>query len=193
MADEKVKEPFNPNEWMIRVNGGKKYLPVAARLVWFREEKPDWGIVTTPLDINMERQYCIFQAQVFDSNGKVIATGTKVETAKGFPDYVEKAETGAVGRALAMVGYGTQFAPELEEGDRLADAPQGSRGDSGGSNGQSNGYRNGNGAGAAHGDGEQPVCHCGRNVTAARATMCEKKGIPPCCPGACEQMVGASR
>jgi hypothetical protein len=28
-----------------------------------------------------------------------------------------------VGRALAMLGYGTQFAPELDEGDRIVDSP----------------------------------------------------------------------
>ena len=41
----------------------------------------------------------------------------------GFPDYIEKAETGAIGRALAMCGYGTLQAPEFDEQDRLADAP----------------------------------------------------------------------
>ena len=36
----------------------------------------------------------------------------------------EKAETKAVGRALAMLGYGTQFAAdELDEGERIADTP----------------------------------------------------------------------
>jgi hypothetical protein len=41
----------------------------------------------------------------------------------GFPDYIEKAETGAIGRALAMCGYGTLQAPEFDEQDRLADMP----------------------------------------------------------------------
>ena len=45
------------------------------------------------------------------------------ETEIGFPDYIEKAETGAIGRALAMCGYGTLQAPEFDEQDRLADAP----------------------------------------------------------------------
>jgi hypothetical protein len=52
-----------------------------------------------------------------------MATATKMENVRGFPDYLEKSETGAVGRALAFCGYGTQFAPELEESNRLADAP----------------------------------------------------------------------
>jgi ribosomal protein S27AE len=36
---------------------------------------------------------------------------------------MEKAETGSVGRALSLCGYGTQFASELEEGQRIVDAP----------------------------------------------------------------------
>ena len=39
-------------------------------------------------------------------------------------DYFEKAETKAIGRALAMLGYGTQFAPELDEAERVVDTPQ---------------------------------------------------------------------
>jgi hypothetical protein len=53
----------------------------------------------------------------------VIATGTKAESRNGFTDYLEKAETGAIGRALALCGYGTQFAPELEEAERIVDSP----------------------------------------------------------------------
>jgi hypothetical protein len=46
------------------------------------------------------------------------------KTGDGFKDYLEKAETGAIGRALAMCGYGTQFTgDELDEGVRIVDAP----------------------------------------------------------------------
>jgi hypothetical protein len=40
-----------------------------------------------------------------------------------FSVYIEKAETGSIGRALAMCGYGTLQAPEFDEQERLADAP----------------------------------------------------------------------
>jgi hypothetical protein len=41
-----------------------------------------------------------------------------------FPEFMEKAETGALGRALALIGYGTQFcADDLDEGDRIVDSP----------------------------------------------------------------------
>jgi len=45
----------------------------------------------------------------------------KAET--GSPDYIEKAEMGAMDRALTMCGYGTVQAPEFDEQDRLSDAP----------------------------------------------------------------------
>ena len=114
---------FDVKKHLIRVQGGKEYLPVAARLVWFREEHPDWGIETRPIEVNIDKSYAVFEAFVYNAEGKLMATGTKMETARGFADYVEKAETGSIGRALAVCGYGTQFAPELEEGDRIVDSP----------------------------------------------------------------------
>ena len=117
---------FDKSKYLIKVQGGREYLPVAARLVWFREEHPDWSIITSPVEINLEKQYAIFNATIMNADGKVMATATKMENVRGFGDYLEKAETGAVGRALAYCGYGTQFAPELEEGaGRPADAPFG--------------------------------------------------------------------
>lgn len=100
---------------------GKPYLQVAHRLVWFREEHPDWTIMTHAEEITLD--HARYRATICTPEGRAIATATKYEDKKGFPDFIEKAETGSVGRALAMCGYGTQFAPELAEGDRLADAP----------------------------------------------------------------------
>ena len=114
---------FDPKRHVIKVQGNREYLPVSARLVWFRSEHPDWGIVTTAVEINLtpengRRPYAIFQAQIFNAEGRLMATATKMEDERGFPDFLEKAETGSVGRALAMCGFGTQFAPELEESSR---------------------------------------------------------------------------
>ena len=66
--------------------------------------------------------YARFRATISDGKGGR-ATGTKSECAASFPDYIEKAETGAIGRALAALGYGTQFAPELNEEHRIVDSP----------------------------------------------------------------------
>ncbi|MBC8136137.1 MAG: hypothetical protein H8F28_09650, partial [Fibrella sp.] len=115
---------FDPKKYIINLKG-KEYLPVSARLIWFRQEHPDWSIITTPIEINMEKNFAIFSASIMNAEGKIIATGTKMETIKDFGDFLEKAETGSVGRALAMCGFGTQFAPEFSEGNRFADAPQG--------------------------------------------------------------------
>ncbi len=115
---------FDVKKALIKIQGGREYLPVAQRLVWFREEHPDWAIVTEPAMIDIERGYAVFKATVLNTEGKPVGTGTKMETARGFPDFAEKAETGAIGRALAVCGYGTQFAPELEEGERIVDTPQ---------------------------------------------------------------------
>ena len=128
---------FDPNLFMIKLPKNKKvttsngetrwekveadYLPVAPRIAWFRRDHPDWGIVTKA--VKTANKAIVMKAIVKDSEGRIIATARKKETEIGFPDYIEKAETGAVGRALAMCGYGTLQAPEFEEGQRLADAP----------------------------------------------------------------------
>jgi len=123
---------FDPKRHVIRVQGNREYLPVSARLVWFRQEHPDWGIVTNPVEINMEKRYAIFSATIFNAEGKIMATATKMENVQGFADFLEKAETGAVGRALSYCGFGTIYDPDLIEGNRFADAPVGGVGNAGG-------------------------------------------------------------
>ena len=108
---------FDPKRHVIKIRGGAEYLPVSARLIWFREEHPDWGIVTEIIEINNDEKYAIFRATIFNEDGRVIASATKKEDMKGFADYIEKAETGSVGRALAMCGYGAQFEPDLALGN----------------------------------------------------------------------------
>jgi len=116
---------FDPKKYLIKVQGNRQYLPVSARLVWFREQHPDWGIETRALVLDLEKQVAVFEATVMNSDGKLMGKGTKMEDVRGFADYVEKAETGAVGRALAICGFGTQFAPELDEysSERFVDSP----------------------------------------------------------------------
>ncbi len=117
---------FDPEKHLIKLQGNRSYLPVSARLVWFREQHPNWRIETQIQQIDVESGLAIFKASIIDDSDRVIATGTKMETRVGFPDYVEKAETGAIGRALAVAGFGTQFAPELgDEAVRTSDGGQG--------------------------------------------------------------------
>lgn len=101
---------------------GKDYLEVKYRVVWFREEHPDWSIETA--FVATDDESACARAVIRDVSGRVLATSHKTENVKGFPDFLEKAETGAIGRALALVGYGTAFcADELDEGQRIVDAP----------------------------------------------------------------------
>lgn len=100
---------------------GKDYLAVAYRLVWYREIYPK-GRITTEA-VQMTQEYAVFRASIFDESGNLMATATKHESKKDFPDHIEKAETGAIGRALALCGFGTQFTDELDEGGRVVDSP----------------------------------------------------------------------
>lgn len=101
---------------------GKPYLQVAYRLVWLREEHPEWRITCEFL--RSDDKTTIAKASIYDGHGQLIGVAHKREDAQHFADHLEKAETSAIGRALAMLGYGTQFcADELDEGGRLADSP----------------------------------------------------------------------
>lgn len=105
---------------------GKDYLQVAHRIQWFNEENPNFRIQTELLSVTDEQTIARTQVVILNEAGSIIksATATKRETKKDFPDHTEKAETGSVGRALLMLGYGTQFAlSDLDEGDRIVDSP----------------------------------------------------------------------
>lgn len=115
---------FNPNEHMMKLKG-KDYLPVAARVLWFRDEFPiekGWSIDTKLVDGGFKEGYAVFVAAIFDPNQRVVARGHNVEDKQGFGDFMQKAETGAIGRALAAAGFGTMAA--LDEGpDNVIDSP----------------------------------------------------------------------
>lgn len=112
---------FNPNEHMMKLKG-KDYLQVMWRLVWFREDHPNYGLDTVLLE--SDENHAVFTAKITDETGRPLCSGHGSESKRDFGDYLEKAETKAVGRALAMLGYGTQFAAdELDEGERIVDSP----------------------------------------------------------------------
>lgn len=106
---------------------GKDYLAVAYRLVWFRQERPLWSIETEFPVLTDKNAFA--RATIKDEHGRIIATAHKEESLADFPaGFREKAETGAIGRALGLIGYGTQYEPEFDEGERVVDSPIGSGG-----------------------------------------------------------------
>ena len=105
---------------------GKPYLQVAHRFVMLNDDTQRFVIKTEFPVLTSEETVCHAHVIICNEIGEAVrqATGTKRETKKDFADHTEKAETGAIGRALAMLGYGTQFAvQDMDEGERLADAP----------------------------------------------------------------------
>jgi hypothetical protein len=121
MTQTPTQQPFNAREHLTQLKN-KDYLEVKWRLVWFRDQHPHGKIHTELLNLDMERGLALFKATIDDGEGGE-GCGHGSETVKDFNDFIEKAETKAIGRALAALGYGTQFAPELDEGERIVDAP----------------------------------------------------------------------
>ncbi len=141
---------FNPREHLIMLKnkqGSSEYLPVQWRLVWFRSACPEGTIETEIIHLDLDKEteeetyvwnsekrrsekviktgrgLAIVRAIAKDGKGGM-ATGTKMEKAASFGDWLEKAETGAIGRALAALGYGTQFAgADFDEQHRIVDSP----------------------------------------------------------------------
>ncbi|HLF79622.1 MAG TPA: hypothetical protein VJB57_19245 [Dehalococcoidia bacterium] len=110
---------FDPHAHLSDING-KDYLEVKWRIAWFRDDHPDGSIETEMVERTADQ--AIFRAKVESMMGGK-ATGWGSETLGDFGDFIEKAETKAIGRALAALGYGTQFCVDFDEGGAVTDAP----------------------------------------------------------------------
>ena len=80
---------------------GKKYVQVVERLKYFREHFKDGKIITTA---KIEAGAILFTAEIY-IGGKKVATGHGLKGLKSEFN-AEKAETRAIGRALAIAGIG---------------------------------------------------------------------------------------
>src|SRR5688500_9287881 len=108
----KGAQPFDPMQYLSNFDG-RDYLEVKWRLLWLRSEHPDAHITTEIAQHNEESGFALFRAEVeIPGGGK--STGWGSETVRDFHDYIEAAETKALGRALASLGYGTQFCQDFD-------------------------------------------------------------------------------
>jgi hypothetical protein len=111
---------------------GRDYLNVQNRLLWFIRDQRAFisaGLARVPymiqtelVELDREAGFAHFKTYVRDVLGNE-STMYGSESAKDFGDFVEKASTKSLGRALLALGYGTAFAPEMDEGERVVDAP----------------------------------------------------------------------
>lgn len=101
---------------------GKEYTVIAARLRMFREDHPDWSIITM---IDFDGDLVRAKAQIHNAEGMTIATGHAEEDRNtgniNRVSAVENAESSAVGRALAFVS-GEYAGDAIRSADEMADA-----------------------------------------------------------------------
>ncbi len=113
---------FDPGRYLRKVNGSD-YLEVKWRLLWLRTDHPDASVSTELM--SHDGQMALFKATVSIPGGGS-STGWGSEQYNDFRDYIEKAETKAIGRALSALGYGTQFCPDFDftgGTNKVVDAP----------------------------------------------------------------------
>lgn len=90
---------------------GKDYIPVNERIKAFRLIYPR-GLIKTEI-IGLENGICTMKAEVYDDEGKLLATGhaQEKETSSFInkTSYIENCETSCVGRALGNMGIGLDY------------------------------------------------------------------------------------
>lgn len=111
------------NEGVKRIEvKGKAYACVAARVQAFRELYPN-GSITTDI-LSLENGVVTMKSTVYDDQGNILATGhaQEKETASQVnkTSFIENCETSAVGRALGMLGIGSD--EQMASAEEVANA-----------------------------------------------------------------------
>lgn len=87
---------------------GKRYVMVKDRVKAFRENFPDWSLVTEI--VSMDELQVTIKASVIDPDGRVIATGHAQEVAGSTninkTSHIENCESSAIGRSLGAMNIG---------------------------------------------------------------------------------------
>lgn len=101
---------------------GNAYLRVADRIAWMRRDYPCAEVSTHIHSVSATGAVITATIRLVNNNGFDEGSGSGIGTCKAedFGDFVEKAETAAIGRALGTLGYGT--ADQIERG--VVDTPR---------------------------------------------------------------------
>lgn len=89
---------------------GKPYVMGKDRVIFFRENYPNWAIISELVKLSEGR--CVIKATIYDDNGVPKSTGY-AEEKEGSSNinqtsFVENCETSAVTRALGFMGIGVE-------------------------------------------------------------------------------------
>ncbi|HEX8459316.1 MAG TPA: hypothetical protein VF656_18635 [Pyrinomonadaceae bacterium] len=105
------------------------YVPVAERLEKFYERFPDGRVITHILEHDREAGFILIRAEVYRNPDDALPAATghafevRGESYVNKTSYVENCETGACGRALALLGFevkrGIASREELEKTSRM--------------------------------------------------------------------------
>lgn len=114
------KKPAFPHQQYLEKRDGQPYLPLKWRLAWLRFDHPQAKIITRLA--SHEGQVAVFVAEVQLPEGGG-ATGWGAKSHQELPsgnfesdslDYLIAAENQALSRALAALGYGTEYALDFD-------------------------------------------------------------------------------
>lgn len=100
-------KPFDPRAHMTKVQG-RDYLEVKHRIAWLNDTEPAYEVETEIVAVQEDHAIVRARARIV-RDGVVVKSATShgSESRADFPDFLEKAETKAIGRALSVLGFGT--------------------------------------------------------------------------------------
>jgi hypothetical protein len=112
-----MSQRFDPRQHLRELSDGTPYLDVKWRLHWLRSEHPEAVIETQLVSIDGDTAVCKATVRIPDGGSATGHASSTREPGRN-ADHIEHAETRAIGRALAALGYGTQFTEDDLQQDR---------------------------------------------------------------------------
>lgn len=103
-----MSQRFDPRQHLRELHDGTAYLDVKWRLHWLRNEHPEAVIETQLVSLDGETAVCKATVRIPDG-GSATGHASAARGTGASADHIEHAETRAIGRALAALGYGAQF------------------------------------------------------------------------------------